>query len=206
MEPADGRAGERIRRAAARGHHGVQRRDRRGHEAPGLVRAPERDPRIAGGSCRGPDGARADVRDQAARTGPGQCPGAADPCGPRGPRALPERALHAPHAAAARRGARHQRERHGGHRRDQVRRQRHPWRAGCEPRGSRCAGHPDGPEGPLHGGPAARSSCAVRARGGGRRSFPGGDGGRRGHQHRTRGHDHQDHRGQACGRLGGLPR
>lgn len=54
----------------------------------------------AGGSGCRPDGPGADVRDQAARAKPGQRPGAADPCRPGRPRALPQCPRHLADLAA----------------------------------------------------------------------------------------------------------
>jgi len=121
------RAAQQAGGAGARGDRGQQRRHCRGHEALGLGGAPQSHQRAAGRRRRGPDGAGADVRDQAAPVGAGQRAGAAHPRRFGRPRALPQRPLDPAHAAGAPRAAGDQRERHRGHRRDQVRRQRHPW-------------------------------------------------------------------------------
>ena len=85
-------------------------------------------------------------------------------------RTLSERALDAADAAAPRRRADHQRERHGRHRRNQVRRQRHAGRAGRESDRRRCADHPHRSARPVYRRSAqgpdrhARSSRPTPAR------------------------------------------
>ena len=77
------------------------------------------------------------LRDLFSRARPAYRAGAADARRPGRPAALPQCPLDAAHAARAGRDSDHQRERHGGHRRDQVRRQRHAGRAGHQPGRSR---------------------------------------------------------------------
>ena len=64
---------------------------------------------------------------------------------------------------------------------------------------TRCAGDPDRPEGLVQRRPAQGPCCGVHPRGQGRRCRAGGDGGRRGFQHRSRRHDHQGAGGPPCG-------
>ncbi len=163
----------------------------------GWTRTAARTERTAGRGRGGPDGPGADVRDQAARERPGFRAGAAHARRPGRPRALPQRAFHAADAAVAGRAAGDQRERHRRERRDQVRRQRHPGRAGGQPGGSRPAGDPDRPARALHRRPAPRPAGAVRARRPRRRCRTGGHGGGCRLRHRQGRHDHQDPGGQA---------
>ena len=138
--------------------------------------------------------------------GMGSRAGAADARRPGRPRALPQRALDAAHAAAAQCRARDQRERHGGQRRDQVRRQRHAGCAGRQPGRSRCAGDPHGPEGPVQRRPAQGPGRHLRQRSARRRPRARSHGRRRGLQPRPRRHDHQDPGGQARRGVGRLHR
>ncbi len=149
-------------RSGPRARDGVERRNRRRHEAARLAGAPARRARAPGGRRGRPDGTCADLRVGAARARHRQRAGAAHPCRPRRPRALPERALDARHAARARRRSGHQRERHGRQRRDQVRRQRHARRARHQPARCRRARDPHRPGGPVLGRPAPRRERAAR--------------------------------------------
>ena len=131
---------------------------------------------------------------------------------------LPERAPHAPDAAALARAAGDQRERHHHHRRDLVRRQRLPRGAGGDPdrrRPARAAHRhrrplqrrpAPGPRRPAGGGGERRGGArglrhravelAARV---GRDALEGGGGGD-GHRGRDPGHDHE--RGRAGGGRG----
>ena len=79
--------------------------------------------------------------------------------------ALPQRALDAAHAARTRRDPGHQRERHRGHRRDQIRRQRHARRAGHQSGRGRLPGDPHRQAGAVHRRSAPRSRGHAGARG-----------------------------------------
>ena len=57
------RAARGLGQGRSRAHHGEQRRGGRGHEAPGLDGAPQRDQRVASRRCGRADGAGPDVRD-----------------------------------------------------------------------------------------------------------------------------------------------
>ena len=178
-------ADRRLARARQGSRAGQLRRDRRRHAAPRLRQAPHRHPRTAGLRRGRPDGTGADLRVELSRAWPGHRAGAADARRPGRPRALPERALDADHLAAPGRGPDHQRERHGGHRRDQVRRQRHAGRAGGQPDRSRRAGDPDRPARPVFGRSAQGSGGDADRRRHGRRPGARSDGRRRRQQHRA---------------------
>ena len=167
--------GDRCPRGAARGAAGgrprrgprIQRRGGRRPGAPGLAGPARGPPRPAGCRSRGPVqpaaglGAglqRARHRHRAGAPGPRRC-------GRPGP--LPQCPRHPEHAAAPRCHARGQRERHGGHRRDPLRRQRLPRRPGGEPHRRRCPAPVDRPGRALRGGPAPESGRSP-GRGGGR--------------------------------------
>ena len=185
-----------------RSRAGVVRRDRRRHQAAGLDRAPARHPRIAGGRGRRADGPRAGLRNRVRAIRAAHGAGAADARRPGRPPALSQRAHDAAHAARARRDPDHQRERHGDHRRDPRRRQRHAGRAGGQPdRGGR-ADPAHRPAGPLHGRPAQAPGGDAGARSARRRPRARSDGGRRRQRAGPRRHAHQGARGQARGALG----
>ncbi len=116
----------------------------------GLKRRPARPRGPAGGRIGGPGPARAPLHRRPRPTRAGRRTGAADPRRRHPPLALPQRLPDVREAARARRAAHRQRERHGGHHRDPVRRQRP----------ARGAGRPPGPRRPA--APALRRRRPVR--------------------------------------------
>ena len=135
-----------LRAQRPRGGAGLERRDRRGHEAPRLdARGRTSIHELQAAAAVGQMGLAQIYEIELARARHRQRAGAADARRPGRPRALPQRALDAADAARARRRPGHQRERHRRHRRDQVRRQRHARRAGRQPGRGRRAGDPDRP-------------------------------------------------------------
>ena len=197
-----------LARAGARGGDGLQRRDRRRHEAPGLDRAAARSARAAGRRRSRPDGPGADATRSKLRE---HGMGSAQVLLTHADLADRERYLNARSTLltllGARRGAGHQRERHGRQRRDQVRRQRHAGRAGRQPDRGRRAGHPDRPEGPVLGRSAQGPGRALRRRSRAPatpalEAMAGGAGS----QHRPRRHDHQGPGRQARGAAAARPR
>ena len=126
------------------------------------------------------------------RARPAHRAGAADARRPGRPPALPQRALDAAHAARARRRPGHQRERHRGHRRDPLRRQRHARRAGHQPDRGRRAGDPHRP-GRASTTPIRARTRTRRSSQSARRRRPGarGDGRRRRQRARQRRHADQ---------------
>ena len=165
----------------------------------GWTQAAARNRRIAGRGRGRADGPRAGLRKQLRRARHPHRADSADARRPRRSRTLPERALDAAHAAAPRRGADHQRERHGHHRRNQVRRQRHARRARREPDRRRCARHPHRSARSLHRRSAQGSERDARRAGRCRHARARSDGRRRGFEPRTRRHADQDSRGEARG-------
>ena len=85
-----------------------------------------------GGGGSGADPPGAGLRDGAGAARHDHGAGAGHAGGQREPAAVPQLAAHARHAGGPRRGADRQRERHGGDRRDPLRRQRPAGRAGGE--------------------------------------------------------------------------
>ena len=192
--------GDRAARARPAPHHsGLERRDRRGHPAARLDAPAAHHARAAGGRRRRPDGTRAVLRELLSQPRAAHGAGAPHARRSRRPAALSQCAGDAAHAARARRHSGDQRERHGRHRRDQVRRQRHARRAGHEPGGSRCAHHPH-----RHGGSVRRRSPPEPAGKARRRSRCAGcsarsDGRRRGQRARQGRHADQGPGGAARG-------
>ena len=167
-------------RAGARSGHGLQRRHRRRHEAPGLDARGRRNCT----SCRPPPPSgrwawrrctRRKLREHGMRS--------AQVLLTHADLADRERYLNARSTLADAAGAEghpgDQRERHRRQRRDQVRRQRHAGRAGGQPGRGRCAGDPDRPAWPVLGRPAQGPAGALHRRGRRRRPRAGAHGRRR---------------------------
>ena len=193
----------------------------RGMRLLGHGHAPGLGPGPAGGQRRRPGPPLPDLRRAAARARDPERPGAAHLLRRQRPHALPQRAPDAGAAARVADRAGHQRERHDDDRRDVVRRQRLPGRAGVRARGRRPARPADRHRGALHRGPAQvggrASSCrtsptpsarrapdrprAVAARLG--RDALEGRGGRDGVGRRDRDGDRQRARRRACWRAPG---
>ena len=126
--------------AGSRPRPGLLGRHRRRPVAAG-VQAPSPRPRPpAGGRVGGAGAAGAPLHRGVRPARPGHRPGAAHPRRRDPAQPLPQRPAHLRQAARARRGPDRQRERHRGHLRDPVRRQRPARRAGGAPGARRPAG------------------------------------------------------------------
>ena len=122
----------------------------RGIRVMGLLAAPDRDRGPAGRQRGGPGQALPRLRRAAARARRDQRAGAADVLRHERAHALPQRAPDAAPAARLARRAGHQRERHDDDRRDLLRRQRLPRRAGRDPHRRRPARPAHRHRRPLH--------------------------------------------------------
>ncbi len=141
----------------------------RGMGVMALPAAPARDGRAPGGERGRAGQALPGLRRAAARAGNADRTGAADVLRHERAHALPERPPDAPQAARVAGGPGDQRERHDHDRRDLIRRQRLPGRAGRDPARGRAAAAADRRRGRVHrrsahrpGGPAGRRGEGVR--------------------------------------------
>ena len=129
-----------VRAQGSRPRAGLLRSHRRRPVAAGLQAASARPRPPAGRRLGGPGAAGAPLHRGVRPPRPGHRPGAADRRRRDPAQPLPQRPAHLRQAARARRGPDRQRERHGRHLRDPLRRQRPARRAGGPPRARRPAG------------------------------------------------------------------
>ena len=155
-----------LQRRRAGVHHRLLRGHCRGLPQAGPEQPPHRHPPAAGGGRRRPERPDAGLRRGLRRLRPQGGPDPPHPRRPGVPPALPQRPQHPPHPAPVAGGAHHQRKRHRGHRRTQVRRQRQPGRPHLQPGGRRPAHPPHRHRRPLRSRPPGTPRRPTGAPGG----------------------------------------